>query len=269
MKLYKENWKKDSINIFSVQHQKELQLDFYFPNEIPYGKTVEILLFNDGQILEEMNFKSLLESNFKYPFRKNKLFLVAAVHADEERVQDYGTIGVLNAKGQGKNAKNHGKFITEELLPYIAAHYPFVDIEYSNIAGFSLGGLSAFDIAWTYPTIFKKVGVFSGSFWWRSKELNAGYDNEKDRIMLSKLRKYVYQPNFQFFFECGTLDEDSDRNNNGIIDSIDDTKDIIVQLKEMGYSDKALAYLEITDGKHDVPTWKKAMPIFLKWGWDK
>ncbi len=39
----------------------------------------------------------------------------------------------------------------------------------------------------------------------------------------------------KFFFECGTLDEAGDRNNNGIIDSIDDTKDLISALVDKGY----------------------------------
>jgi len=63
------------------------------------------------------------------------------------------------------------------------------------------------------------------------------------------------------------LDENADRNNNGIIDSIDDTLDLIVELKAKGYTDEHIEYLLLADGKHDVPTWANAFPAFLKWGY--
>jgi len=30
-----------------------------------------------------------------------------------------------------------------------------------------------------------------------------------------------------------------------------------------------IQYLELQDGRHDVATWARAMPVFLKWGWGK
>ena len=46
----------------------------------------------------------------------------------------------------------------------------------------------------------------------------------------------------KFYFECGTADESADRNQNGVIDSIDDTKDLISTLIEKGY-ESAFGYL--------------------------
>ncbi len=43
------------------------------------------------------------------------------------------------------------------------------------ISGCSLGGLSAFDVAWDYADKIDKVGVFSGSFWYRDKDANDPY----------------------------------------------------------------------------------------------
>ena len=66
----------------------------------------------------------------------------------------------------------------------------------------------------------------------------------------------------------GTQDETADRNNNGVIDSIDDTLGLIDELVKKGYRrDSAIRFLELKDGKHDVPTWAIAFPYFLKWGW--
>jgi enterochelin esterase-like enzyme len=64
------------------------------------------------------------------------------------------------------------------------------------------------------------------------------------------------------------LDELEDRNNNGVIDSIDDTIDLLRELQAKGYREGTdFRYLQLKDGKHDVPTWAKALPEFLKWGW--
>jgi predicted alpha/beta superfamily hydrolase len=137
------------------------------------------------------------------------------------------------------------------------------------IAGFSLGGLSALDIVWNHAGEFQKVGVFSGSLWWRRKGYDDGYDDEKDRLMHLQVRHGIMHPWLQFFLQTGVLDEKADRNNNGIIDSIDDALDLIVELKAKGYTDEHIHYLQMDDGKHDVPTWARAFPEFLKWGWAK
>jgi len=59
-----------------------------------------------------------------------------------------------------------------------------------------------------------------------------------------------------------------DRNNNGIIDSIDDTLGLIDELVKKGYNrEQDIVYLEYEDGKHDIPTWGRAMPEFLRWSY--
>ena len=125
------------------------------------------------------------------------------------------------------------------------------------------------DLVWKHPDEFKKAGVFSGSLWWRHiDQTNDEYDDQKHRIMHQQIRQGHYQPGQQFFFQCGNMDEIKDRNNNGIIDSIDDTLDLVKELEAKGYEKgKDIYYLELTDGRHDVRTWGRAMPVFLKWGW--
>ncbi|MEJ7829976.1 MAG: esterase, partial [Segetibacter sp.] len=116
---------------------------------------------------------------------------------------------------------------------------------------------------------FTKAGIFSGSLWWRRKGYNEGYDDEKDRIMHLQIQKGSYKPWLKFFIQTGLLDEKADRNNNGIIDSVEDAIDLIAALKEKGYTDEKVKYVELKDGTHDVETWARALPKFLVWGWGK
>ena len=74
------------------------------------------------------------------------------------------------------------------------------------------------------------------------------------------------KPDLKFWFQTGTDDERSDRNKNGVIDSIDDTLDLIAELTKKGYRPfYDVHYLEMKDGKHNTGTWAEAMPHFLKW----
>ena len=84
-----------------------------------------------------------------------------------------------------------------------------------------------------------------------------------------QVRKGNFYPWLRFFVECGRQDETADRNGNGVIDSIDDALDLVIELKAKGYTEEHIQYLELEEGKHDVPTWAKAFPDFLKWGWGK
>ena len=78
------------------------------------------------------------------------------------------------------------------------------------------------------------------------------------------------KPELKFWLQTGTKDETADRNKNGIIDSIDDTQDLIKELVLKGYvAGGDIRYLEIAGGHHDVETWARAMPEFLRWGWGR
>ena len=90
-----------------------------------------------------------------------------------------------------------------------------------------------------------------------------------DRILHKKVKNSVFKPNLKFWFECGTEDETADRNNNGIIDAIDDTLDLIKELKHLGYSDEALKYVEIEGGRHNFETWRTVFPEFLEWAFSE
>lgn len=223
----------------------------------------KLLLINDGQDLEGLQlFKHMNKLARQGEIRPT---LVVAVHA-ENRLQEYGVAGNPDYLQRGAKASQYTSFVMKELLPLIEGHFPISNRASDRvIAGCSLGGLSAFDIAWNYAAKFGKVGVFSGSFWWRNKALNAGY-TDADRIAHHMVRVSKPGRKLEFWFEAGTEDEKSDRNNNGIIDAIDDTLDLITELVLKGYElNKHINYVELKGGKHDLPTWAKVMPQFLIW----
>ncbi len=249
--------------------QRQVKVDFFLPRHITDPSQMSLLLINDGQNLAEMQFESVLE---KLCNEQGLLPLICVgIHAGAERKMEYGIASQADYLGRGAKAGSYTSFIFNELLPFICQRCQIASFKEKAFAGFSLGGLSALDIVWNHPHEFNKAGIFSGSFWWRSVDQHdRGYDDDKHRIMQQQVRNGKYAPGLKFFFQCGNKDETRDRNRNGIIDSVDDTLDIVKELTTKGYdTGKDIVYMEMKDGRHDIPTWTKAMPYFLKWGWGK
>lgn len=254
--------------IKSVYLKRDVKVDCYLPLATSDTTDVSLLLINDGQDLVAMQFDKIIEKLY-HQNTMTPLFCVG-LHCGTDRRNEYATAKIADYKGRGIKAACYTQFVFKELLPFIHSAYFKFSFKEKAYAGFSLGGLSAMDIVWNNAHDFTKVGVFSGSFWWRDKDQNAiDFDESKNRIMHRQIREGDYAPWLKFFFEVGTQDETADRNNNGIIDAIDDTISLIDELKTKGYADDEIKYVELKDGRHDVATWARAFPSFLLWGWGK
>jgi enterochelin esterase-like enzyme len=250
--------------ISSEYLEREVIIDVYQP-VLAAPVPLSLLLINDGQDLLTMPFDEILDE--LYMNREIEPMMCVGIHCGPERKMEYGTAYSADYKGRGAKAGLYTKFVFDELMPFIRKKYNTPSFTHKSFAGFSLGALSALDIVWNQASEFSRIGLFSGSLWWRRKGYEDGYNDEQDRLMHLQIRKGDFHPWLQFFIECGTHDETADRNKNGVIDSIDDALDLIVELKAKGYTDEHIHYLEIPEGTHNVPTWARALPDFLKWGW--
>ena len=232
-------------------------------------KRFPVMLMNDGQDYSAMQLEKTLVT--AYSEAQITPFIYIGIECNEDRLYEYGTASSADFKGRGSKAQKYTRFIIEEFIPFLKDEFK-VSLEGKDwvYCGMSLGGLSAFDIAFNHPTYFGKIGVFSGSFWWRKKAYVLKDMKDRSRIILDVIKNTDYAPNLKFWFQCGTEDELADRNKNGIIDAIDDTQDVIKELKLKGYSaSEAITYVEIKGGKHDLPTWGKVFPQFISWAFSK
>lgn len=257
----------DSHRIHSTHLNRYVTVDFYLPPKGTPPEETTVLLINDGQDLVTMDFIKIV--NELYNARSIKPLLCIGIHCGPDRRNEYGTIGVKDYRGRGAKAGCYRDFIFGELFPFFQKEFQCKQFAEMAFCGFSLGGVSALDLTWEHSEVFSKAGVFSGSLWWRMVgQDEPDFDEEEHRIMHLKIREGGYYPWLKFFFETGTQDEKADRNNNGIIDSIDDTQSLIKELINKGYDPvEDIHYLELKDGKHNVSTWARAFPAFLKWGW--
>lgn len=256
----------ETIELESTHLNRTVRIDFYMTGQ---GTAHSLLLMNDGQDLVKMEFERLLD--VFHGKEQGLPLLVAGIHCGPDRINEYGMAAGADYAGRGARAAEYQQFVVGELLPAIISRFHAHTFTEKAFAGFSLGALSALDIAWNNPEIFSKAGIFSGSLWWRSVSQNAKeYNQSVHRMMHAQIRNGGFHPGMKFFFECGELDENMDRNRNGVIDSIDDTVDLMRELIRKGYREgRDIYYLQIPDGRHDVASWEKAVPAFLKWGWGR
>ncbi|HSU51168.1 MAG TPA: alpha/beta hydrolase-fold protein [Segetibacter sp.] len=254
--------------LYSDYLERKVIIDIYIPKTRDTKGEFPLLLINDGQDLRKMNFEEILNSMFST--EDLEPFVAVGIHCSNDRINEYGTICRADYNGRGTKAGLYNRFVLDELLPFLKIQLKTNSFKEKAFAGFSLGGLSALDIVWNNATEFTKTGVFSGSLWWRRRGYeDEGYNWDKDRIMHLQVQRGKHCAWLKFFFECGRLDETADRNNNGIIDSIEDTLDLIEDMKAIGYADEQIHYTELEDGRHNVETWARAFPEFLKWGWGR
>lgn len=239
-------------------------VDVYLPRGYRDDETTAypVLYANDGQDMEAVDLRGILDS--LQQAGRMAPAVVVAVHATE-RVQDYGTAYIPNAQGLGARADRYGQFLLTELKTLIEARYRVRrGPDHTAIMGWSLGGLSAFDLAWRHADQFGTVGVFSGAFWWRTDD-SSTEAKQTSRIMHRRVRDTPGHPRLRMWFETGRQDEQADRDQDGVIDAIQDTEELVTVLERKGYR-RGLDVVHLTiEGRHDLPTWKRLLPEWLVW----
>ena len=253
---------KRSYALTSLHLERPVRIDVYRP-AVPPWRLLSLVVFNDGQDLPKMNFKQQLRDLYRQAMLPPTL--VVGVHAGD-RLAEYGTSGRRSDQGHGTRAMAYERFLTDELVPWLERRNNlYRGPERRAIAGFSLGGLSAFDTAWRRPKYFRTAGVFSGALWYRSKPFNP-QKPDANRIVHDYVRRARRSIPNRFWFMAGTQDETSDRNGNGVIDSIDDTLHLMAILGEKGLRPGVdIEYVEVEGGRHEPETWGRVIGEFLVW----
>jgi predicted alpha/beta superfamily hydrolase len=249
--------------IKSVVLDNERNIAVYLPPHYKESseKKYPVLYMHDGQNL----FTEIAEGSCT----KWRVKETADRHINDNRIEDIIIVGIYNSPDRiseytpsymekynaGGKGKEYTRFIVEELKPYIDKNYRTLsDRENTAVAGSSLGGLISFYIAWNYPEIFEKVGAISPSFWWDNCSIIKEVENYSGQ-----------KKDLNIWIDAGDAEEENDRNNNGIIDMVDDARDMVAVLKEKGFiTNKDVVYREVEGGKHNEEAWAKRLnQVFL------
>ena len=101
---------------------------------------------------------------------------------------------------------------------------------------------------------------------------------ERTRLAQGMVERDARREGLRLWLAVGTAEETDDRDNDGLIDAVDDTQDIPEALARRGYStnhayeqqpssseDVGLYFLE--DGQHNQASWANMLPPFLQWAY--
>ena len=110
-----------------------------------------------------------------------------------------------------------------------------------------------------------RSGVFSGSLWWRTDDADT-HARQESRIMHRRVRDTESPGYLRLWFQAGTDDEKDDRDNNGVIDAIQDTTELMDELARKGFRRGLdMVYTQVEGGEHNQATWGFILPYFLRW----
>lgn len=239
----------------------------------------QVLYVNDGQDMEAVGMAATLERLYvSYAISR---IIVVAIDMPAHRMAGYGlfdrttgqTIAAPTRYGEvGADAQSYARWLTQALVPAIDARYRTVaHAEGRALLGWSLGALSAFGIGWQYPELFGRVGAFSPSLWLAADRRDAA-SVQATRIVHRLVDASPAMPRPKLFFGVGTQEETEDRDGDGVIDVLDDTRDLIDRIAERrmresgdGADAEAAMLFLLEGGRHDPPSWTRMLPAFLQW----
>jgi enterochelin esterase family protein len=129
----------------------EREILVYLPPTFRRNRTYPLLICHDGtDYLRYADLKNVLDnliSALDIPP------LIVALTQSSDRLREYAGFD------------QQASFIAEDLLPYMQTHFPLVDEPGARaVMGASFGGVASLHAAWSYPDLFGRLLLQSGSF---------------------------------------------------------------------------------------------------------
>src|SRR5437588_901676 len=168
------------------------------------------------------------------------LIIVAIANTGEDRIHEYApTPGVIDASAKRKKrsrgwARKYGRFLTEELRPYIDKKYRTKpEAEFTGLGGSSLGALLTLSLGLWFPNVFTRLIVMSPSVWW------------DDCVIYKMVEELDKKPPLKIWLDTGTREQGWER-----------AQGLLKRLIEKGWRlGEDLIYAEIEGGDHSEGAW--------------
>jgi len=257
-----------------------------------------VLYANDGQDMLAVG----LQPTLARLYREHAIepVIVVAVDMLADRASGYGLSDRATARSLvggsvigpiGKRAHDYSAWVATVLVPYVDAHYRTRRSPRARtMLGWSLGALNAFNLGWQYPDVFGRIGAFSPSFWLAADRTSAT-SVQHTRLAQAMVDHGSRRAGLRMWFAVGTAEETKDRDGDGVNDTVDDVQDLLRGyrgadgfhtrgLKQLGYSinmDYAghpsrradAALFQLQGGVHNQASWKRMLPVFLRWDYGR
>lgn len=162
---------------------------------------------------------------------------------------DYKKFGFDQAVGGNGHA--YGKFIVEELKPFIDKKYRSLSQrEFTGLAGSSMGGFISLYLGAEYPHIFSKICAMSTAVWFA------------ETALFDHLRTYDPNHHVKWYIDVGTKEVEDPKFNRLYIQGSQAIYDL---LKSKGVDEPFLEMIIEEDGIHNEVAWARRFPYALRW----
>jgi len=168
------------------------------------------------------------------------LIIVAVANTGEERIHEYApTPGIIDSNAKRKKRsrgllKNYGRFLIEELKPYIDRRYRTKpEAEFTGLGGSSLGALATLALGLWFPNVFTRLIAMSPSVWW------------DDQVIIKMVDKIDKKLSLKIWLDTGTHEPGWERARR--------LRDALVEKGWKLFDD--LQYIEVEGGDHGEGAW--------------
>jgi len=141
----------ETVTVPSAVHGADVELPVYMPARLRTSRKYPLLIVFDGEdYLRYSDLKTVLD-NLMHRYELPQMMV--ALSQSPDRFTDYTA------------SEQHAKFVAEDLLPGLESQLPALGTPNSRgLMGASLGAVAAFHTASSYPSLFGKLLLQSGSF---------------------------------------------------------------------------------------------------------
>jgi predicted alpha/beta superfamily hydrolase len=173
-------------------------------------------------------------------------FIAVAVYNTPERIAEYTP--VPDGSGRGGRGPAYGRFLVEELKPFVDRTYRTrTGAGDTGVLGSSLGGLISLALAIDRPDVFRLVGCVSPAAWWADRAIV-----QRAASAPRSLRVWV---------DIGT---DESTPSAGRRAWLEDARALRAALERAGLADDALHYEEVDGGRHNEAAWAARLDRILR-----
>jgi predicted alpha/beta superfamily hydrolase len=175
------------------------------------------------------------------PGRVQPLIIVGVANTPD-RISEYGPQRG-GRTGPGDWSREYGRFLVQEVKPFIDAHYRTLrDRENTGVAGSSMGGLISLHLCKWYPDVFGKCAAMSPSLWW-----------DREHFIQNLHVSTEWLAHCRVWLDMGTREGGSEA---GMSSMLDRVRRLGAQLIRRGMRQGEQLHVEEVDGgRHNEGSW--------------
>lgn len=218
------------------------------------GRRYPVLYLHDGQNLFDPATAFLgnhwgladLVEKLIHEGQIDPLIIVGIYNSGRKRLSEYTPM--RDRAGRGGGARGYGRFVVEELKPFIDSQYRTLpECTSTGLGGSSLGALATLYMGLKFPDTFCKLIVMSPSVWWA------------DRAILRQIRTARLKQNQKIWLDVGTLEG---HNPQAVVDDATQLRDILV--KKGWRPGEDLIFVRDEGAAHNEQAWGRRMRDALR-----